>query len=92
MGTRLLICAGGGAIAVDVLTLQYGVPYINFTNFAFVWLAVHQLGHAWSEDYFAKPSRAVLTALAGLIAFVLVLVAAYMLGGIGLESYPGTSG
>lgn len=46
MGTRLLICAGGGAIAVDVLTLQYGVPYINFTNFAFVWLAVHQLGHA----------------------------------------------
>lgn len=159
-----------GAIAVDVLSLRFGVPYINFTNFGFVWLAVHQLGYAWSEGYFAKPSRALLTAAAGLVslwllirfgpypvamigvpgndlsnsmpptlallalgisqagialvlepqarrmlesiriwtavvlmngmimtiylwhltAFVLVLVAAYMLGGIGLESFPGT--
>lgn len=33
-----------GAVAVDVLRFALGVPYVEFLNFAFVWLAVHQLG------------------------------------------------
>jgi hypothetical protein len=38
-----------GAVAIDVAALRFDVPYINFLNFAFVWLAIHQLGFAWSE-------------------------------------------
>ncbi|MEU1169874.1 acyltransferase family protein [Streptomyces microflavus] len=34
----------GAAAAVDVLRFAAGVPYVEFLNFAFVWLAVHQLG------------------------------------------------
>ncbi|MGA6170845.1 acyltransferase family protein [Streptomyces sp. NPDC012600] len=34
----------GAAAAVDLLRFAAGVPYVEFLNFAFVWLAVHQLG------------------------------------------------
>ncbi len=34
----------GAAAAVDVLRFAAGVPYVEFLNFAFAWLAVHQLG------------------------------------------------
>lgn len=36
-----LVLAAG---AVDVARFAFGVPYVEFLNFAFVWLAVHQLG------------------------------------------------
>lgn len=61
------------AVLVDVLTLQFHVPYINFVNFAFVWLAVHQLGYAWNEGYFDRPSRAALWGLGGFIVLALLV-------------------
>ncbi|WP_055702794.1 acyltransferase family protein [Streptomyces silaceus] len=36
-----LVAAAG---AVDLARFAFGVPYVEFLNFAFVWLAVHQLG------------------------------------------------
>ena len=63
------------AIVVDVLTLRLGVPYVKFANFAFVWLAVHQLGYAWGEGHFARPARALAWGLAGLAALVLLVFA-----------------
>jgi peptidoglycan/LPS O-acetylase OafA/YrhL len=56
-----------GAIAVDVLSLHYHIPYINFANFLFVWLGIHQLGYAWNAGKFA-PEKAMLWAAGGLIA------------------------
>ncbi|MBK8374163.1 MAG: acyltransferase [Sphingorhabdus sp.] len=44
-----------GAIAVDVLSIHFGVPYINFANFLFVWLGVHQLGYAWGAGRIRNP-------------------------------------
>ena len=67
------------AIAIDVATLALDVPYINFLNFAFVWLAVHQLGYAWSEGVFAKPGVALGFGIGGLIALGLL---------VGLGPYP----
>ncbi|MBX7531808.1 acyltransferase [Qipengyuania sp. 1XM1-15A] len=37
------------AVAVDWLTFERGVPYINFLNFLFVWLTIHDLGYAWQK-------------------------------------------
>ncbi|MFN2100355.1 acyltransferase family protein [Altererythrobacter sp. MF3-039] len=37
------------AIAVDWLTLAQGVPYVNWLNFLFVWVSIHQLGYAWQQ-------------------------------------------
>ncbi len=69
----------GGAILIDVAAIGFGVPYINFLNFAFVWLAVHQLGYAWSEGVFAPPGAAVGFGIGGLIALGLL---------VGLGPYP----
>ena len=44
-----------GAIAVDWLSIGLGVRYINFVNFLFVWLAIHQLGYAWQQGRIRNP-------------------------------------
>ncbi|HZG32822.1 MAG TPA: acyltransferase [Sphingopyxis sp.] len=58
------------AIAVDVATLEFGIPYVNFLNFAFVWVAIHQLGYAWHDSRLAVP---LLWAAAGLAALALLV-------------------
>ncbi|MDZ4306821.1 acyltransferase [Allopontixanthobacter sp.] len=74
-----------GAVAVDVATLQFDVPHIKFANFAFVWLAVHQLGYAWGEGYFARPARALAWGLAGLaLLLALVFIGPYPVAMIGV--------
>ncbi|MFE3327631.1 acyltransferase [Streptomyces sp. NPDC059176] len=62
----------GGALAVDVLRFALGVPYVEFLNFAFVWLAVHQLGFLRADGMLRRPSALAvtgLTAAAALVAF-----------------------
>ncbi len=59
-----------GAVVIDVVTLRFGVPYVNFLNFLFVWLAVHQLGYAWNAGHFAKPAKALVWGLGGLAALL----------------------
>jgi peptidoglycan/LPS O-acetylase OafA/YrhL len=65
-----LVC---GAILIDVATLRFSVPYVNFLNFAFVWLAIHQLGYAWGEGRFASPARALIWGIGGLGALALLV-------------------
>jgi fucose 4-O-acetylase-like acetyltransferase len=57
-----------GAVTVDIAAIYYGVPGVNFLNFLFVWLAVHQLGYAWAEGRFASQKRCALLTLGGLAA------------------------
>ena len=84
-GLGSIIALIAGAIAVDVLTYQFGVPFIKYANFAFVWLAVHQLGYAWGDGYFARPGRAVLCGMGGLAALLLlVFVGPYPVAMIGV--------
>ncbi len=64
------------AIAVDVATLEFGIAYVNFLNFVFVWVAIHQLGYAWHDGRLAAP---LLWAAAGLVALGLL---------VGLGPYP----
>ncbi|MEU7041358.1 acyltransferase family protein [Streptomyces varsoviensis] len=64
-----------GAAAVDVLRFALGVPYVEFLNFAFVWLAVHQLGFLRADGRLAArgprvPAALALTGLAGAVALV----------------------
>ena len=62
-----------GAIVVDILTFHFHVRAINFLNFAFVWLAIHQLGYAWAEGYFKPPSKALMWGVGGLVALCLLI-------------------
>ncbi|MEU9996143.1 acyltransferase [Streptomyces sp. NPDC050848] len=61
----------GGAVAVDVLRFAFDVPFVEFLNFAFVWLAIHQLGFLRADGMIRLPSvlaGAGLLAAAGLVA------------------------
>jgi Acyltransferase family len=59
-----------GAVTVDVAAIGLHVPYVNYLNFLFVWLAVHQLGYAWNEGRFRAPLLWGLGGLATLLALV----------------------
>ncbi len=43
------------AMLTDWLTFTHNVPWVNFTNFLWVFLALHQLGFAWRAGKFARP-------------------------------------
>lgn len=78
-----------GAVAIDAATLAFHVPYVNFLNFGFVWLAVHQLGYAWSEGRFARPAAALVWGIGGLAALgVLVGFGPYPVAMIGVPGEP----
>ncbi|WP_374405922.1 acyltransferase [Pelagerythrobacter sp.] len=61
------------AVAVDGLTLVAGVPYVNFANFLFVWVGIHQLGYAWREGRFGSLPRALALFAGGLAALALLV-------------------
>ncbi|MFJ8249753.1 acyltransferase [Streptomyces sp. NPDC094466] len=72
----------GAALAVDVLRFAAGVPYVEFLNFAFVWLAVHQLGFLRADGRVRRPA---LLAGAGLVtAGALVAFGPYPLSMVGM--------
>ncbi|MGW1434808.1 acyltransferase family protein [Streptomyces griseus] len=74
----------GAAVAVDVLRFAAGVPYVEFLNFAFVWLAVHQLGFLRADGR-VDPRRAALLAGGGLVtATALVALGPYLLSMVGM--------
>lgn len=62
-----------GAVVVDWLTFSHGVRFINFANFLFVWLAIHQLGYAWQQGRLGQGGAAALFG-GGLIALVTLTV------------------
>ncbi|MGW6456701.1 acyltransferase family protein [Streptomyces sp. NPDC055078] len=59
-----------GAVAVDVARFAFGVPYVEFLNFGFVWLAVHQLGFLRADGRLALPAALAGVGLAGAAALV----------------------
>lgn len=75
------------AMAVDWLTFAVGVPYINFTNFLWVFLAIHQLGFAWREGRFAN--RLAALAWFGVGLGVLVAITVYGFYPVSMVSAPG---
>ena len=78
-----------GAVIVDAATLAGHVPWVNFLNFAFVWLAIHQLGYAWHEGAFARPRIALRWGLAGLAVLIaLVRFGPYPVAMIGVPGEP----
>lgn len=59
-----------GAVLIDWLTFAQGVPYVNFLNFLFVWVGIHQLGYAWNDGVFAKPVVALVWFVGGLAVLI----------------------
>lgn len=78
------------AAMVDLLRFAAGVPYVAFLNFAFVWLAVHQLGFLRADGRLrADPRIPAVLAAAGLAsAAALVALGPYPLSMVGMPGEP----
>ncbi|GAA2385482.1 acyltransferase family protein [Streptomyces glaucosporus] len=78
------------AAMVDLLRFAAGVPYVAFLNFAFVWLAVHQLGFLRADGRLrAGPGVPAALAAAGLAsAAALVALGPYPLSMVGMPGEP----
>lgn len=78
--------AFGGLVAaaglVDLLRFGFGVPYVEFLNFAFVWLAVHQLGFLRADGKLRRPYLLAGAGLAGVV--LLVTYGPYPLSMVGM--------
>ncbi|MEU0374955.1 acyltransferase [Streptomyces sp. NPDC006283] len=72
----------GAAVAVDVLRFAADVPFVEFLNFAFVWLAVHQLGFLRADGRIRMPAALAAAGLAG--AAALVALGPYPLSMVGM--------
>ncbi|GAA3099377.1 acyltransferase [Streptomyces rectiviolaceus] len=76
-----LVLAAG---AVDVARFAFGVPYVEFLNFAFVWLAVHQLGFLRADGRLRVRVPAAMAAVGLAGASALVAFGPYPLSMVGM--------
>ena len=72
------------AFAIDWLTLQAGVPYVNFLNFLFVWVGIHQLGYAWQDGRIKAMTAFELFAIGLFVLLLLTLRGPYPIAMIGV--------
>ncbi|MFJ2171512.1 acyltransferase [Streptomyces sp. NPDC087851] len=73
------------AATVDLLRFALAVPYVPFLNFAFVWLAVHQLGFLRADGRLRAPRLPAALAATGLAAAAaLVALGPYPLSMVGM--------
>ena len=70
------------AVATDILAIGFGHSWIGWANYAWVWLAAHQLGFAWRDDRLTRPGRIALAGAASLA--LLVGVAGYPFSMVGV--------
>lgn len=61
------------AVVVDLLVFRFGIEWISYANFAFVWLGMHQLGYAWQRGRLGAGAQAVGIAAFGLVALYLLV-------------------
>jgi len=67
------------AIVDDSLFFGADLRAVGWLNYAFIWLAVHQLGYAWRDGYVAGSRKGLLWALGG---------AAALIGFVAIGPYP----
>ena len=77
------------AVLVDVLVFRFGISAAGWTNYAFLWFAVHQLGYAWRDGIFAGTVRPLALAAFGLSALLWMTQAGpYPLSLVGVPDDP----
>ncbi|MGO4463451.1 acyltransferase [Streptomyces sp. M-16] len=81
-GWAAFAAPAAAAALVDVLRFALGVPYVEFLNFALVWLAVHQLGFLRADGRITRPAVLGAAGLAG--AVLLVAFGPYPLSMVGM--------
>jgi peptidoglycan/LPS O-acetylase OafA/YrhL len=66
------------AVIVDAVAFTADVAIIRWINYLFVWLAVHQLGYAWRDGWFAGVRKTLTWSAGGFLVLVgLMTIAGY---------------
>jgi len=63
----------GLAVLADVAFFAWGQRWIGWSNYFWIWLAVHHLGYAWRDGRMGAPIRLLAYAAAGLAALMLLI-------------------
>jgi surface polysaccharide O-acyltransferase-like enzyme len=73
------------AVAADVANRFFGVPFVGWTTYVWVWAAVHQVGYFWQEGRLPRGvgARLGITAAGYLALAALVFGAGYQLAMVG---------
>lgn len=88
--TSFLIFVAGG-ILTDVAFFAADMQWLGWTNYLWVWLAVHHLGFAWRDDRLGRVMKRLLFSAAGFAAlWLLVTKGPYPLAMVGSPD-PGLS-
>jgi fucose 4-O-acetylase-like acetyltransferase len=75
------------AVLDDFLFFAADLRELGWLNYAFVWLAVHQLGYAWRDGYMAGPRQGLMWVLGGGLVLVgLITIGPYP---VSMVSVPG---
>ncbi len=61
------------AVLTDLAYFQAGLQWLGWSNYFWVWLAVHQLGYAWFDRRLGNPARLLAYATVGLCALMLLI-------------------
>ncbi|SMX38854.1 acyltransferase family protein [Maliponia aquimaris] len=72
LGPASVLLLMAGAIAVDTLAFGFGMGWLRWTNYGFIWLAVHQLGFWWQSDRHRLPPWWLISALG--VVWMIVLI------------------
>lgn len=76
------------SVIVDIAAFGFDVTWLRWINYAFVWLALHQIGYLWRDGRLGGPRVSIPYAVGGLsVALVTVLLLDYPVAMIGV---PGT--
>jgi hypothetical protein len=74
----------GVAVLVDTLFFKADIHWPGWSNYFWIWLAVHQLGYAWRDNRIGTPGRLIVYSIVGLTALsLLILVGPYPLAMVG---------
>jgi hypothetical protein len=77
------------AIVIDVVYFAFGLRWLGFANYLFVWGAISLLGFAWLDNQFSKRSTQLVGAALGLAALLLLVrLGPYPIAMIGLPEDP----
>lgn len=72
------------AVFTDLLFFASDIRWPGWSNYFWVWLAVHQLGFAWRDDRMGSPTRLLMYSAAGLLVLtLLIFVGPYPLAMVG---------
>ncbi|WP_296665617.1 acyltransferase family protein [Demequina sp.] len=88
-GVVALVALVLAAVGVDALRLAAGIDGVKWLNFAFVWLAIHQLGFHYADGVADRAPRRLGWTMLGLGGAVLVALVVWGPYGVSMVSYNG---